>query len=380
MNFNFFLKTDISIGRKEFLKIPDHVSDLGSVRPGIIYDFNLLGNEYFTDNIEMIKKRFPQSTIVVNDLNKEPTYSYLEKKKYELNDSKPDLIIAIGGGSTIDLGKGIALLLKNDVPALQLKGFPINLNNPLPLITVPSIFGSGSEVSYNAVFIDENEGKKLGINTRKNFPAKSIIDPELTMTVPMSAVISSAFDTLVHCIDSFGSVKSTPLSQIFSIEGFHRTFSSLKKDNLDEENSRINLAIGSICGIIALMNSGDGPTNGFAYYFGVKDEIPHGLAGGIFLKEVMDWNFKKGFNDYSKLIKSRSIKSEKEANRQLFKDLNILYEKYDIPDLSHFGYKKNQVQELANKSSESLAGSFSGNPIPFDQNSAIDVINNLIKN
>ena len=71
----------------------------------------------------MIKERFPQSTIVVNDLNKEPTYSYLEKKKYELNDSKPDLIIAIGSGSTIDLGKGIALLLKNDVPALKLKGF-----------------------------------------------------------------------------------------------------------------------------------------------------------------------------------------------------------------------------------------------------------------
>ena len=113
-------------------------------------------------------------------------------------------MIAIGGGSTMDLGKGIALLLNNDVPALSLKGFPKNINDPLPLITIPTIFGSGSEVSYNAVFIDEIEGRKLGINTRKNFPNSTLIDPLLTMSAPKKAIISSAMDTLVHCVDSFG--------------------------------------------------------------------------------------------------------------------------------------------------------------------------------
>ena len=127
------------------------------------------------------------------------------------------------------------------------------------------------------------------------------------------------------------------------------------------------------------MNSGDGPTNGFAYYFGVKDEIPHGLAGAIFLKEVMRWNYKNGFNGYSMFMKSRSINSEKEANAKLFKELDGFYERYNIPDLSDFGYKKNQVEELADKSSKSLAGSFLGNPIHFDKFSAREVINNLIR-
>ena len=108
----------------------------------------------------------------------------LEKVKTELGKGSPDLIVAIGGGSTMDLGKGTALLLTNDVPALSLKGFPENINSPLPLITIPSIFGSGSEVSFNAVFIDENEGRKLGINTRKNFPTATLIDPLLTMSAP----------------------------------------------------------------------------------------------------------------------------------------------------------------------------------------------------
>ena len=210
--FNFFLNTDVTIGINEFKKLQMYITKSGSVNPGVIYDSNLSENEYFVENIKLIKNNYKKSLFVINDLNKEPSYSFLEEKRKEFSENKPDLIIAVGGGSTIDLGKGIALLLNNDVPALSLKGFPDNVNDPIPLITIPSIFGSGSEVSYNAVFIDENEGKKLGINTRKNFPVRTIIDPLLTMTAPKNAVVSSAIDTLVHCVDSFGSVKSSPLS------------------------------------------------------------------------------------------------------------------------------------------------------------------------
>jgi len=379
MHYNFFLNTDISIGINEFKNLQDYITQIGSVNPGVIYDSNLLENEYFTENIESIKNKYSDSSFVINDLNREPTYSYLEQKRKEFNKNKPDLIIAIGGGSTIDLGKGIALLLNNDVSALSLKGFPVDVNDPIPLITIPSIFGSGSEVSYNAVFIDEDEGRKLGINSRKSFPVKTLIDPLLTMSAPIKAVISSALDSLVHCVDSFGSNKSTPISRMFSIEGFRHTFTTLLKEDLYDPVARINLAIGSICGITALMNSGDGPINGFAYYFGVKNKIPHGLAGGIFLKEVMEWNYKNGFNGYSNLINSSLIDSQEDANAKLFKDLDNVYKRYDIPMLSNFGYKRNQVEELAYNSSKSLSGSFSGNPIPFDKSSATEVINNLIK-
>ena len=79
-----------------------------------------------------------------------------------------------------------------------------------------------------------NEGRKLGINSQKNFPVKTIIDPLLTMSAPNSAVISSAMDSLVHCVDSFGSVRSTPLSKMFSIEGFKSTFNFLLKENLND--------------------------------------------------------------------------------------------------------------------------------------------------
>jgi alcohol dehydrogenase len=260
---------------------------------------------------------------------------------------------------------------------LSLKGFPTGVNDPLPLVTVPTLLGSGAEVSYNAVFIDEAEGRKLGINSRKNFPKKSVIDPQLSMTAPIESVISSAMDSLVHCVDSFGSIKHTPLSRIFSIEGFQRTFYALQQDQLDRAESRLDLAIGSICGVVALMNSGDGPTNGFAYYLGVKHRVPHGLAGAIFLKEVMRYNHKNGYEKYALLNPMRSTPLAKEVTAELLEEMDALYKQLRIPNLVPYGYGKGNVDEFAKNASEALKGSFSGNPVPFTPESAREVIYQL---
>ncbi len=375
-SINFFTKTDITIGIGLFDSLAQEIKKMGYCSPLLISDSSLSQSEYFNTNIRRLIKPFPLSSHLINEKKGEPTYRYLESLKEKALENKPDSVIAIGGGSTLDLGKGIALLLTNNVPAISLKGFPDNVAQPLPLITVPSIFGSGSEVSFNAVFIDEDEGRKLGINSKKNFPVKTVMDPLLTMTAPIKSVTASAMDTLVHCVDSFGSPKRTPISRMLSVEAFHQTFNALLNLDLDKPQSRIHLAIGSVCAINALMNSGDGPTNGFAYYFGVKDQIPHGLAGGIFLKEVMSWNFNNGYKDYSDFsLKGSNIK---DRNIKLFEDLDRLYSKLEIPTLSVYGYDSSSLDILADKVSNALSGSFSGNPLPFDDKSAKEVLKNLV--
>ncbi len=302
------------------------------------------------------------------------------------------MIIAIGGGSTIDIGKGTAICLTNTVEypefydqtekpyttPISLKGFPQNISDPIPLITIPSIVGSGAEISYNAVFIDRQANRKLGINNRKNFPVKTIIDPRLTSSAPTSAVLSSAMDTLVHCVDSFGSQKQTALSRMFSIEGFKRTFQVLLNKDLSSEQAHLELAIGSVCGITALMNSGDGPTNGFAYYLGVEKKVPHGLAGAIFLLEVMKYNVAHGYEEYS-LLNPKQDYATKNANcLDLLKQLDSLYQHYQIPTIAASGYNHDNVAALAAAASAALSGSFTGNPIPFNEQSAREVLAALI--
>lgn len=373
----FFLSTDLLIGVNEALNLPDHVVRTGMKKPGIIYDVNLSPNLYFQDVLRELLSRFDDNVVYCNEFRGEPTYGHLERVTEFFRSNGPDGVIAIGGGSTLDLGKGIALLLTNHVSALSLKGFPQNVRDPLPLVTVPSLLGSGAEISFNAVFIDESEGRKLGINSRRNFPRKTVIDPQLSMSAPMESVIASAMDSLVHCVDSFGSPKHSPLSRMFSIEGFRRTFCALRQGRLDRVESRIDLAIGSICGTTALMNSGDGPTNGFAYYFGVKHKIAHGLAGAIFLKEVMRYNVEQGYDKYAMFDTVRSVSSPQEASLELLREMDDLYGQLQIPNLVRYGYGKRDAAELAKNASGALSGSFAGNPVEFTEESACHVIDNL---
>ncbi|MEI8032536.1 MAG: iron-containing alcohol dehydrogenase [Chlorobiaceae bacterium] len=374
---NFFLSTDLVIGVNEALKINDHLAQLTVKKPGIIYDANLSGNLYFQDVLASLTAGYANAVVYPNEFKGEPTYAHLESVAQFFRSNMPDGVIAIGGGSTLDLGKGVALLLTNDVPALSLKGFPQGVNDPLPLVTVPSLLGSGAEVSFNAVFIDEREGRKLGINSRKNFPKKAVIDPNLSMTAPMESVIASAMDSLVHCVDSFGSVKHTPFSRIYSVEGFQRTFYALQQGQLDRAESRLDLAIGSVCGTAALMNAGDGPTNGFAYYLGVKHRVPHGLAGAIFLKEVMRYNHEHGYEKYALLNPMRTSASPKEVTAELLGQMDDLYRQLNIPTLVPYGYGKGNAAEFAHNASEALKGSFSGNPVEFTEESARAVVNQL---
>ncbi|MDT9547237.1 MAG: iron-containing alcohol dehydrogenase [Chlorobium sp.] len=376
---NFFLTTDLVVGVNEALNLTNHLGELKSRRPGVIYDGVLEETPYFRDVKAAFLAGSPNAFFYCNEFKREPTYRHLENTAEHFRGIGVDCIVAIGGGSTMDLGKGVALLMTNNVPALSLKGFPSDVHDPLPLITVPSLPGSGAEVSYNAVFIDEDAGRKLGINSRKNFPKKAVVDPMLSMSAPLEAIVSSAMDSLVHCVDSFGSVKHTPLSRVFSVEGFRRSFYALQQNQLDRAESRIDLCLGSVCGTVALMNSGDGPTNGFAYYLGVRHKVPHGMAGAIFLKEVMRYNLTNGYDRYASLNAAPLKGTLREGAEELLSEMDDLYHQLAIPNLVPYGYSSANATEFAGEASGALQGSFGGNPIPFDKESAEYVVKRLVQ-
>ncbi|MBF0586201.1 iron-containing alcohol dehydrogenase [Prosthecochloris sp. N3] len=375
---NFFLNTDIVLELGAAQKLPEYIREAGFSRPGILYDAVLDEDRYATQVFDAVRRDLPDARLHPCSCKGEPTYAYLESVAEQMRSFGPDGMVGIGGGSVMDLAKGVALLQTNRVKALSLKGFPENISPPLGVITVPSLLGSGAEVSYNAVFIDEDEERKLGINSRMNFPVRSVIDPRLSMGAPMESVISSAMDSLVHCVDSFGSVRHTDLSRMFSVEGFLRTFYALRQGQLDRAESRIDLALGSICGTVALMNSGDGPTNGFAYYLGVQRGIPHGMAGAVFLREVMSYNVSQGYDKYAVLNPMHETGSPHQSALQLLEQLDELYRQLEIPDLAACGYSAETADTFVRGAADALQGSFAGNPVPFTVESAREVVGRLL--
>ena len=373
---SFRLRSDIIIQLGLLKNFAKEVEAYNLKRPLLIWDQNLNNTEYF-ETIKSELLNFSSNGIFMPlKLTGEPSYELLSELLESLDMSSFDSVVSLGGGSLMDIGKGLALLASNPCEPKTLKGFPTGLNDPLPHITVPSVLGSGAEASFNAVFIDEAEGKKLGINSINNFPTLVLVDPLLTMSAPKPVVISSALDCMVHCVDSFGSLKSSAISKMFSVEAFRNVWTFISQRDIDNAESRLLLAQASILAIYGLMNSGDGPTNGFAYYFGVKKKIAHGMAGGMFLRDVMKWNYDNGYMSYNHLICDTSTSDMDE----FFNIFSQKLEEFSIPTLLDYGFKLEDCENLSSDVSSALTGSFSGNPIPFNKDSAYWVLSQQFKN
>ncbi len=367
---SFRLRSDIVIQLGLLTNFVKEVVALNLKRPLVIWDQNLKNSEYFETIKPGLSDFASNGMFMPLELTGEPSYELLADLLDGLDMSSFDSIVSLGGGSLMDIGKGLALLASNPCEPKTLKGFPTGLNDPLPHITVPSVLGSGAEASFNAVFIDEAEGKKLGINSLNNIPTLVLVDPLLTMSAPKSVVISSALDCMVHSVDGFGSLKSNSISKMFSVEAFKNVWTYISERDLDDPEARLLLAQASILGIYGLMNSGDGPANGFAYYFGVKEKIAHGMAGGMFLKDVMKWNFDHGYQAYDHLIRD----TQTSDMDQFFEIFSRQLALFSVPTLPDYGFKLADCESLSSEVSSALTGSFSGNPIPFNQDSAYWVL------
>ncbi|MGA1870267.1 MAG: iron-containing alcohol dehydrogenase [bacterium] len=301
--FNFKLHTNMRFGEGISRNIVQYLTELGFKNIGIIIDKAIVNLEITNQVIENLNNASIAFKIYENIVS-EPNYDYLDEFKKNFINQRFQALIGIGGGSTLDLSKGIATLLANPGPAIQYRGFPELQNKPLPVIAIPTTSGSGSEVTYNAVFTDAKQKKKLGINSEYNYPVMAIIDPLFTVSCPKSVTISSGADALVHTLESYVHKNHTPFSRILSKGAFQLLFNNLMLilNNLDDINIRSNLALGAYLAGSALINAGPGPSGAFSYPLGAVYKVPHGYAGAVFLAHITRINVEKGYRDYAELF------------------------------------------------------------------------------
>ena len=360
---DFEVKTHLKFGDGEAYNIPKHMKELGYKKPLIILDKNVHRQHGFN-----ILKNFDNNVKYMLYFFGEPTYELLEKFREKTKDV--DCIIGIGGGSVIDFSKGLALLSTNNKAAIEYRGFPEKINKPLPVIAVPTTAGTGSEVTYNAVFTDTTTNKKLGINTKLNFPILSILDPSIISSSPKKVLISTGMDGLVHSIESFSANKANIVTKPLSVTAFEYILSSLQ--NIDRANKEVvsSLMIGSYFAGIALMNSGSGPTGALSYILGANFNVPHGIAGATFLPHVIKHNESKGFN--YKLLLS--------LNRELSEIVFDLCAKLGINNFSlkQFGVTYKNIDILL-KATETLQPAFNQNPVPFTVDDAKKLLRSIIE-
>jgi alcohol dehydrogenase class IV len=350
----------------------DFVKGLGWRHVAVLVDEGVAAhNRYYAE----IKRLLESAVDGVSEMrlrgSDEPSYDYLDSLAGEVRAlPKLDGIIAIGGGSALDSAKALACLRTNPGPAINYRGFDKVMVPPVPTICIPSTAGTGSEVTINAVFTDTSERRKLGINGRYLNATYAVLDAEWTMSCPRSVAISSGMDALVHTLESFMTGNANPLTRALNREAFRLLYENLRclVDAPQDKTRRQLLLLGSYLAAAGLFNSGSGIAGALSYPIGVHFKVPHGIAGGIFIASVVDFNVERGWHDYAELldvVEPHPDWSPEQKARRFAQAIRELANHLDVPaTLDRWGITKANLDHVAELMLP-LQAAFNQNPIPF---------------
>ena len=209
---------------------------------------------------------------------------------YEENNC--DAIITVGGGSSMDAAKAIALAVANQKPVEKLAGYLRGLRNPVRIYAVPTTAGTGSEVTIAAVISNPATHKKLVMVDPRLVPKMAALDPLLMTGLPPQVTAATGIDALTHAVEAFVGNWSSPQSDGLALSAVGLIFDNLRKAYQDGKNleARDNMALASTYAGLAFTRANVGYVHAIAHQFGGKYHTPHGLANAIMLPHVLKFS------------------------------------------------------------------------------------------
>src|SRR5262245_46225179 len=289
-----------------------------------------------------------------------------------------DAVAAIGGGSVIDLGKAVAMLLGNGgdpLDYLEVVGAGRRITRPaVPCVAVPTTAGTGAEVTANAVLASPAHGLKASLRSPLMIPRVALVDPELTVSCPPRVTAASGLDALTQCLEPFVSVRATPLTDGLAREGLRRAATGLRAAHADGGDlaARTDMAICALLGGMALANAKLGAVHGLAGVIGGTADVPHGVACAALLAPVIEANVRAlraappgladaldRYAEVARLLTGDPAASIEDGLAWIRDTIALLA----VPGLAAFGVEPGQAGDIAAKAARS--SSMAGNPVPL---------------
>jgi alcohol dehydrogenase len=223
--------------------------------------------------------------------------------------------VGVGGGSSLDVAKAIGMLAKNDGKAEDYIGLETVPSPGLPTIMIPTTAGTGSEVTFTAVFTMREKKKKGGINSRFLYPDLALLDPLLTLSLPPNITATTGMDALTHAIEAFTSLQSNPMSDLVAREAIALVGANLKRafEQGDDLEARREMLLASLLGGLALASAGVTACHALAYPLGAFFDIPHGLANAVLLPYIMGYNAESAEAKFAQVGSLLGAKESEEA-------------------------------------------------------------------
>ena len=306
----------------------------------VVTDRNLIGNDTVSKIIQNLETRF--NVGIYAEIEENPSFETIDHGGVYAKSAGCDLVIGLGGGSSMDAAKGIAITATNpDSIRVYVKGKePERL--PLPVICIPTTSGTGSEVTPFAVFTDKVNQEKCGYAHESIFPIAAIIDPELSYSMPMKTLVSSGLDVLSHAVEAYCSNLSFPHCDLHALKAIQLVLENLRKAAQKDPIAMQKMSYASMLAGVAIAHASTILPHIMGYPLTVYHSIPHGLASFLTLPAFLKFLRK------NHLIESKLNELEKNIKgldqfETLAKDLGISL------NLRAYGIQQDQFEPFAEK-------------------------------
>lgn len=301
--------TRIEFGFGVLAMLPEALIELGIMRPLIVTDPGLVR----TGLIERVTSRLPPDFALFDQTPSNPTEAAVGKALALWQRQACDGIIAVGGGSSIDLAKGVALLARHPAPldqyAAVLGGMARITRAVAPVVAIPTTAGTGSEVG-RAALLTLDDGRKLGFISPYIIPKLALADPELTLGLPRGLTAATGTDALSHCIETFLSQRDNPPAEAIALDGARRVARHLRRavDSGADRESRREMMMAALEGGLCFQK-GLGAVHAMSHPLGgLKSPVlHHGTLNAVVMPAVLRFNAGHVGDKYERLAAAMAL-------------------------------------------------------------------------
>ena len=327
-------------------------------------------------------KKAGTSIEVFQNILAEPTVNDFKSILEVARKFQADSVVGIGGGSVLDVTKLVAAFINSDQQAEDCFGTGFIQKKGLWFACLPTTAGTGSEVSPNAILLDERDHLKKGIVSPYLIADAAYVDPQLTWTVPAKVTADTGMDALTHCIEAYTNKFAHPSVDIYALQGIRLISANLEravKDGQDQE-AREALAFGSLYGGLCLGPVNTAAVHALSYPLGGEFHIPHGLSNAILLPSVMKFNAEASAKRYADVALAMGCNPGKDDAATARHGVDFIYRLADavgIPKtLTDLGIPQSAVPGMA-KAAMEVQRLLKNNPRTVTEQDATDIYNSL---
>lgn len=288
---------------------------------------------------------------VFDDIKPEPNEDTVDALIDAVHCERIDAVVGFGGGSVMDCAKVVAILLTHGGRLRDYLGQGKVMGQGLPLVLVPTTSGTGSESTPNALFIVD--GEKQAVISHYLLPKVAVIDPMVTVTAPAEVTAASGVDALVHACESFTSLRSTQLTEMYSLHATELIARSIRTAVWQGSNmaARTDMALGSYLAGIAIANAGTGAIHALAYPLGSRFSLSHGMSNSVMFAYVSETNVPADVRKFAILARALGAKTEgmncrESAAAYVAEIMSIICDVGLPSSLAKFGVEASDVDQL----------------------------------